>query len=212
MSDPSYNILRKRGRCPPSYGIMTKTKRKWNLLIIGGQYWDRDENSHWGAPAESHCEGVFLKTQRRPGKLFWVGCRFQRAWQYIDIQVWRGSLLSIQHDNQWQNLGKTSNAVQKDSQPEAWTSWGIGKKRKKPRNETHIFQNPEASAASYIAGKVFKLLHHNALWQSCNMSEKSIKKSIQLWKLIFLSIFTENVLIFAWRFLSSPRMRRWNIF
>ena len=50
---------------------------------------------------------------------------------------------------------------------------------------------------------------NNALWQSCNMSEKSIKKSVQLWKLISLSIFTENVSIFAWRFLNSSRMRRW---
>ena len=108
----------------------------------------------------------FSKLRDDPANFFGWDLRFQRAWQYIvDIQVWRGSLFSIQHNNQWPNLGKTSDAVQKDTQPEAWTSWGIGKKKtraaKKPQNETHIFQNPEASAASYIAGKVLKLLHHN---------------------------------------------------
>ena len=41
---------------------------------------------------------------------------------------------------------------------------------------------------------------------------KNKSKSCQLWKMISLPIFTENMKFFAWSFLNSPKIGRWKSF
>ena len=160
--------------------------------------WEKNNYSVRTRKASLHCEltCVFSVYQL----LCWssrTGCNCGSSFHHAESYALSGLLPFLNKTLHFPEFGnKVEGKLTCKTLPEAQRTWNRRRHAKKPKS---------FGVTSGYGGTSDPI----ALWQSCNISEKSIKKSIQLWKLISLSIFTENVSIFAWRFLYSSRMRRW---